>query len=69
MHTAIYSDLKGRVICLPYRCQDVIGYINNVYLESLKKGQQCEEIKRLQEPSNRSINSLTRWDDCLSPLP
>jgi hypothetical protein len=41
-NTAIYSDLNGRVICLPYRCQDVIGQLNHTYLKYLKKGQECE---------------------------
>lgn len=64
--TAVYSGLKGRVICLPYMCENVLGVLNYKYLTSLKKGQVCEAEKRLEEHSNKEIDKLTRWDECLS---
>jgi hypothetical protein len=64
--TAIYSDLRGRVICLPYVCENILGLINEKYLTPLEKGQACEEGKRLEEYPNTKIDKLTRWDDCIS---
>jgi hypothetical protein len=64
--TAVYSDLRDRVICLPYVCENILGIINEKYLIPLEKGQACEEGKRLEEYPNTKIDKPTRWDDCLS---
>jgi hypothetical protein len=64
--TQVDSDLKGRVICLPYKFENVLSQLYHTYLKSLEEAQRREELKSLEERSNREIGKLTRWDDCLT---
>jgi hypothetical protein len=64
--TTVDSDLKGRVICLPYKFENVVGQLYHTYLKSLEEAERCEELKRLEEHSNIEMGKLTRWDDCLT---
>lgn len=37
-HTRIPSSLDGRVVCLPYKFEEILPYIKNHYLKNLREG-------------------------------
>jgi hypothetical protein len=59
------SRLKGRVICLPYRIEKVIGSLQYHYLRNLIDAESCEKTMEFQEISDGQFQGLVRWDECL----
>ncbi|MFC2019893.1 SIR2 family protein [Chloroflexota bacterium] len=59
------SWLSGRVVCLPYRFEDVLPLLKDHYLANLKLGQRLVDQSAKEEISKG--NSAT-WINCLEPL-
>jgi hypothetical protein len=59
----IPSSLEGRVICLPYKFEDVLPKLKNYYLHYLKTGQSEEKTSRDAEIQGRPTN----WSSSLGP--
>jgi SIR2-like domain len=57
------SKLEGRVICLPYKIEKVMGSLQYVYLKNLIGAENCEKMKEFEEISE--YRGLVRWDECL----
>ncbi len=61
------SPLEGRVICLPYRFEEVLPKLKNYYLTNLRKGQNAEKDSRQNEVAGASVNwssPLMNFLDC-----
>jgi len=59
----IPSSLDARVICLPYKFEDVLPKLKNYYLHHLKTGQSEEKTSRDAEIQGRPTN----WSSSLGP--
>jgi SIR2-like domain len=61
---SVASKLQGKVICLPYRIEEIIGKLQYTYLKSLSDAQELE--KRLETSSymGDAVGQI-RWDECL----
>lgn len=54
------SSLSGRVICLPYKIENIIDSLNDVYLVELKSGLAHERIE-----GDKCENGVGGWYECL----
>jgi SIR2-like protein len=59
------SKLKDKVICLPYGIEKVVDSLKHLYLRNLQEAEKCEAAKEIEDPGNKEIGNITRWDDCL----
>lgn len=60
----ISSHLSGKVICLPYRFEEVFPLLMDTYIRKLKEGLLTKEACQRLEDLAKDV----RWIDCLSPL-
>jgi hypothetical protein len=58
------SSLDERVICLPYKFDEVLSYLKDYYLKSLLQGLKVFEEKRQKE----LLGEKPKWYECISPL-
>ena len=63
-NSQIRSSLDGRVVCLPYKFEDVLPLLKNHYLNYLRVG-----LSHLSTcTSNERLGIKTNWLECLLPL-
>lgn len=62
--TSIPSDLEGRVICLPYKFEEVLHLLKNRYLKELKRGLNLERKSATRENQGLAAD----WQSCLDPF-
>ena len=62
--TGIPSSLYGRVVCLPYRFEEVFPYLKDHYLKNLREGLTCEATQRRSKLKGEKAN----WIACLRVL-
>ena len=60
----IPSELEGRVICLPYKFEEVLGLLKDVYLRNLGNGLRIESDFK----ANENLRATVNWEECLGPL-
>ena len=64
LDSRVPSSLDGRVICLPYKFEELLLYLKDEYLNQLRVGlsmvSRCTSSERIGSPVN--------WIDCLKPL-
>ncbi len=60
----IPSKLKGRVICLPYKIEEIIGKLQSTYLHNLSEAQECEKRLETNSYMGNAVGQI-RWDKCL----
>lgn len=65
-NTDIPSKLEGKVICLLYRIEKVIGSLQYVYLKNLIEAENSEKTLEFQDVSGTQDQHFVRWDECLS---
>lgn len=58
----IVSPLKNRVICLPYKFEQVLPLIKNYYLKNLREGLNVEKVIHSHEIKGENTN----WAGCLA---
>jgi hypothetical protein len=58
------SELAGRVICLPYKFENVFPLLKNHYLRNLKEGLVYESQMKVRENKGEQ----TDWTSCLRPF-
>ena len=61
---AIPSEFLGRVICLPYKFENVLPSLKNHYLKKLKEGLAYEDQLKNSENEGESVD----WASCLKPF-
>lgn len=60
----IPSSLDGRVLCLPYKYEEIFPHLKNYYLESLRAGLNVETLTRQAEISGQKAN----WSAVIKPF-
>jgi SIR2-like domain len=55
------SDLDGRVVCLPYRVEDVLPYLKKDFFDYLKRAEELYRKHLENEPDSSDQN----WTECL----
>ena len=63
-YSHVHSSLDGRVVCLPYKFEDVLPLLKNHYLYHLKIG--LDLFSKCT--SNQRLGVKTNWLECLQPL-
>jgi len=58
---AARSELAGRVVCLPYKFENVLPFLKNRYLKKLKEGLASESNLRDRENRGEPV----AWESCL----
>jgi hypothetical protein len=66
--TDLPSGLEKRVIRLPYKFEKIVHLLKDKYLDNLKKGEECEELREedLETTTDKQI-AESRWHECLIP--
>jgi hypothetical protein len=60
----ISSSLDEKVVCLPYKFEEVFPYLKDHYLKNLREGLNCAVIQRQRELKGEKA----KWESCLRPL-
>ena len=63
-YSQIRSSLDGRVVCLPYKFEDVLPLLKNHYLNHLRMG--LSHLSTCTSNERRGVK--TNWLECLLPL-